>query len=419
MIRKYEKRGIFTVKQLSYLFKPKKRRKDAKKSPPITHKVELQALAIRTRQIYLQELPEISRQPVELFLDIEGIPDRQEYYLIGLLVCDGESSSHYSFWADTHKDEADIWQQFLTKVKQYPNAPVFHYGNYELRAIEKLEKRYATYEEGLKKRLVNINPFIFGKIYFPVRTNGLKDIGKFIGASWSAPNASGLQSLVWRHYWEETLELEHKQLLLTYNEEDCRALNLLTNELLRISDNPNAISSFAFARQAKRSPPKLGLSKADNPLHRQLNTILNFSYTNYDKRKISFRQGEPVENKDRSTWSKKGYEGQRRVKPKARKTVQVPQGKYCPKHSHEPVQTTKYVSKRLIIDLIFTKSGVKKTITEYIGKQGYCPKCKRNYAPPDIRKYGSNLLNLLRDKENPYPASSEAKQMRQRGCKRQ
>ncbi len=28
-------------------------------------------------------------------------------------------------------------------------------------------------------------------------------------------------------------------------------------------------------------------------------------------------------------------------------------------------------------------------------------------------------INLLRDKENPYPASSEAKQMRQRGCKRQ
>jgi Gpi18-like mannosyltransferase len=30
-----------------------------------------------------------------------------------------------------------------------------------------------------------------------------------------------------------------------------------------------------------------------------------------------------------------------------------------------------------------------------------------------------STLNLLRDKENPYPASSEAKQMRQRGCKRQ
>ncbi len=31
----------------------------------------------------------------------------------------------------------------------------------------------------------------------------------------------------------------------------------------------------------------------------------------------------------------------------------------------------------------------------------------------------SSNINLLRDKENPYPASSEAKQMRQRGCKRQ
>src|SRR5207248_519128 len=138
---------------------------------------------------------------------------------------------------------------------------------------------------------------IYGKIYFPVRTNGLKDIGKFIGASWSAPDASGLQSLVWRHRWEETHEPEYKQLLITYNEEDCRALKLLTDELSNIKDRPDAISSFAFARQAKRSPPKLGLSENDNPLHHQLNTILNFSYSNYDKKKISFRQDEPVEKK--------------------------------------------------------------------------------------------------------------------------
>src|SRR5205085_6709112 len=134
-IRQYEKRGIFTVKQLSYLFKPKKKRKDAKRSSLATHKVELQALAIRTGQIYLQEVPVISRQPVELFLDIEGVPDRQEHYLIGLLVYDGETSSHHSFWADTHESEALIWHQFLEKVKQYPNAPIYHYGSYEPRAI--------------------------------------------------------------------------------------------------------------------------------------------------------------------------------------------------------------------------------------------------------------------------------------------
>jgi len=391
-IRKYEKRGILTVKQLSYLFKPKKRGKDAKKLQPATHKVELQALAIRTEQIYLQEVPEMSRHPVELFLDIEGLPDRQEHYLIGLLVCDGETSGYHSFWADTSENEALIWQQFLERVKQYPDAPVYHYGSYEPRAIERLEKRYTINEEEIKKRLVNINTFIYGKVYFPVRTNGLKDIGKFIGASWSAPNASGLQSLVWRHYWEETREPEYKQLLITYNEEDCRALKLLTNELSNISNRPDAISSFDFARQAKRSPPKLGLSKNDNPLHHQLNTILNFSYSNYDKKKISFRQDEPVEQKDKKIWTKKGYEGQRKVKPKAAKIVQVLAGEYCPKHTYEPVKATKYVSRRLIIDLAFTKNGIKKTITEYVGNQGYCSKCRRSYAPPDIRKYGSNQL---------------------------
>ena len=63
MIRGYEKKGIFTVKQLSYLFKSRKKKKRVKSR--ITHKPELQALAIRTGKIYLQELPQLSKQPIE------------------------------------------------------------------------------------------------------------------------------------------------------------------------------------------------------------------------------------------------------------------------------------------------------------------------------------------------------------------
>ena len=55
-IRKYEKKGIFTVKQLSFLYKPRKRVKRAKKGP-ITHKVELQALAIRTEKSIYKSCP--------------------------------------------------------------------------------------------------------------------------------------------------------------------------------------------------------------------------------------------------------------------------------------------------------------------------------------------------------------------------
>jgi predicted RecB family nuclease len=66
----YGKKGIFTVKQLSYLYKPKRPGKQTK-SRPARHKPTLQALAIRTGKIYVHQLPTFSRQAVELFVDIE------------------------------------------------------------------------------------------------------------------------------------------------------------------------------------------------------------------------------------------------------------------------------------------------------------------------------------------------------------
>jgi predicted RecB family nuclease len=156
VIRKYEKKGIFTIKQLSYLYKPRRRKKRAK-NHTVAHKLELQALAIRTGKIYLQDLPDLLRQPTELFLDIEGIPDQQAFYLIGLLVCEADSCTYHSFWADTQQDETGIWTQFLEMVDEYPDAPIYHYGSYEPRAIAQMSRRYESDIEALKTRLVNVN----------------------------------------------------------------------------------------------------------------------------------------------------------------------------------------------------------------------------------------------------------------------
>jgi predicted RecB family nuclease len=183
MIRRYERRGIFTVKQLSYLFKPRKRRKCAKNSPPALHNVELQALAISTGRIYIQELPTLTRQETELFFDIESVPDLDMHYLHGLLICQGKESTYHSFWADEVGDEEAIWQAFLVTANQYPDAPIYHYGSYESRTIAKLAKKYATDVESLAKRLVNIHKQIYGKIYFPAYSNRLKAVAGFLGAN--------------------------------------------------------------------------------------------------------------------------------------------------------------------------------------------------------------------------------------------
>jgi predicted RecB family nuclease len=209
VIRHYEKKGIFTIKQLSYLYKPRRRNKRKKKDTVQLHKIELQALAIRTNKIYIHELPELNRKPIELFFDIEGIPDQKYEYLLGLLVCNETNlCKSYSFWADTCEDELSILQKFIEIVNQYPDAPIYHYGDYESRAINKLAKRYESHLsvdiESIKNRLVNINTYIYGRIYFPVYSNRLKTIGRFIGASWTSPEASGLQSLVWRYHWDNT-----------------------------------------------------------------------------------------------------------------------------------------------------------------------------------------------------------------------
>jgi predicted RecB family nuclease len=282
-MRQYEKKGIFTVKQLSYLFKPRTRKKRSRKPPAVTHKVELQALAIREKKIYLQELPTLSRQPVELFVDMEGIPDKGLNYLVGLLVCQGDTTEHYAFWADTGQDERHMWQQFVEKIKQYPDAPIYHYGSYEPRAIMTLAHRYHTDAESLTKRLVNVNQHIYGKVYFPVRSNGLKAIGHCIGATWTSSHASGLQSLVWRYHWEQTQDVHYRAALEIYNREDCHALKLLADELSKIHSSAQTLSAVDFAHHPKRHATEAG-----EEVHKQFETILKFAHFHYDKQKIRF-----------------------------------------------------------------------------------------------------------------------------------
>ncbi len=391
VMRQYEKKGIFTVKQLSYLFKPRKRKKGSRKPPPVTHKVELQALAIREHKIYLQELPELSRHPVELFVDMEGVPDKGLYYLIGVLVCQGDTTEHYSFWADTDQDEHHMWQQFVDMVTQYPDAPMYHYGSYEPRAIAQLAKRYAADAESLAKRLVNVNGYIYGKVYFPVQSNGLKDIGHFIGATWTSPNASGLQSLIWRHSWDTTHNPHYKNTLLTYNAEDCRALQLLTDELSQIQRSADILSQVDFANQPKQHATEVG-----EQVHSQFEAILKFAHVDYDKKKISFSQANTVESEKHTQQikrgPKRGYQGYRKTKHKAMKIIEVPQEKFCPKHKNELLLPTESMSKRLIINLVLAKNEMRKTITEYAGVQGYCTKCSHQYAPSALKEYGINQL---------------------------
>ena len=53
---------------------------------------------------------------------------------------------------------------------------------------------------------VNVLTAIHASVYFPTFSNGLKEIGRYLGCTWTDENASGLQSLVWRARWDHARE---------------------------------------------------------------------------------------------------------------------------------------------------------------------------------------------------------------------
>jgi predicted RecB family nuclease len=111
-VNNLEKKGILTVKQLSFIYKPRRKNKKVKKVS-FSYKPELHALSIRTQKVYIQAIPSIERMQKEIFLDIEGLPDDDFYYLFGILVVDDNTQEYISFWIDNINEEKDMWDKVI------------------------------------------------------------------------------------------------------------------------------------------------------------------------------------------------------------------------------------------------------------------------------------------------------------------
>jgi predicted RecB family nuclease len=382
--QRYHGKGIFTVNQLSFLFKPRRRRR-RRAVRPRHFDLEIQALAIRTGKIYIQTLPEIQRSDIELFLDIEGVPDQQFSYLIGLLIHDRGSATHHSFWADTVEDEESIWHMFVQKANDYPDAPIYHYGSYEPRVIESLVKRFGSESASIGKRLVNLSSHVYGKVYFPVRSNSLKVLGKFLGAFWTEPDASGLQSLIWRYRWEEKREAAYKHKLISYNAEDCEALRHLTDELARLGTHADSALNVDYVDQPKQNATSLG-----SDLHAALDHVLLYASVNYPKGRICFRP-ETDKTKRKGPGAPKGHQAYQRTVPVGRRTViRVASKRTCTRHKGERLQNSGKDAEKVIVDLKFAKSGCRKMVIKYLGEERYCPRCRQSYGGVGAGDKGSH-----------------------------
>jgi predicted RecB family nuclease len=94
-LRKLNRKGIFTIAQLSCTFRLRKRAKRVKREHR-PHYFALQAAAIRDKKIYVLKPPPIPIRPVRIYFDIEGNSERSFAYLVGMIIDDGETQTQHS-----------------------------------------------------------------------------------------------------------------------------------------------------------------------------------------------------------------------------------------------------------------------------------------------------------------------------------
>jgi predicted RecB family nuclease len=244
-------KGILTIAQLSYGYRPRRRKrakpdaerraessKRATPAPRNDHK--LKALAIKKNQIHVVGAPSLKFEGVPTFLDVEGMPDRDFYYLVGLrFESDGEAVER-SFWADGLDGECVIWDNCLRTLKAIGNAQIVSFGAYEARFLRQMKERYVSavadleFVDRLIGNSVNLVGRIYGKYYFPTFSNSLKEIGRYLGFEWTWPRASGAAAPLLRRAWELGTDEGLKHELIAYNMDDCRAAATVADALVRI-----------------------------------------------------------------------------------------------------------------------------------------------------------------------------------------
>lgn len=393
-------KGIFSVRQLSYTFKPRRKPKHLL-SIPDKYNHALKALAIREQKIHVLGAPELKALGTQIFLDVEGIPDRHSYYLIGLRIRNEEACIQHSLWADDSSDEKLICASLIETLAQHQNSQLIYYGGYEKIFLKEMIKRYSgdflafATLDGLIERSINILHVIYAHIYFPTYSNGLKEIASYLGFRWSQSNPSALDSIAWRLKWEISKEPELKEKLTTYNVEDCTALELVFNCVVRLCGEHNhGENQTDYVRvESLKDQNSLKFRKNDFALA-DLEYVNNAAYWNYQRSRIYVKSNRGLKHRARvnSTGSSLRFSLNKIIEDRSPLPTQ------CPRCGSEAICRYGWLSNK-VCDLKFGPTGIKRWIVKYRHPRLCCRSCNTTFSPakrysPE-NKYGPGFMAYL------------------------
>ena len=396
---RYRSKGIFTVTQLSYTFRPRRTPKRAK-NPGRLRYPALQALAIRENTVYINGNAPLPDAKAQVYLDIEGLPDNDSYYLIGaLVVCEGQETFH-TFWADRESDEPTMFALFAEAMCKLPDFRVLHFGGYEAAALKRMKARVPEYLQPkldmILDRATNVLSAIHPHIYFPTYSNGLKEIGRFLGFQRAGGDATGLDSIVWRKNWDDNRDPDIKARLVQYNQDDCRELRHIADFIRGLipADSATAIAPTTALKTTRTEElatdrPRWELFRPKEYASEDLEKVAKCGYFDYQREKVFVRTHPHFK-----TINKRHRKFQR-TSLRVNK-VHTFESQRCPECRSKDIHKGKQISHDLV-DLKFFKGGVKKWVTRTVSWRYSCSKCKHQFSSKERshnpHKFGHGLMS--------------------------
>jgi predicted RecB family nuclease len=189
--------------------------------------------------------------PGDIFFDMEGDPlfDGGLEYLFGFVHVVAGKQVFVPFWGHTREDEGRAFEQamdfIVAQLKAFPDAYVYHYGNYEESALKRLAMLHGTREAELDQllrtfKLVDLLKVVREGIQVSEPSYSIKNLETFYMEARSDAVQSAGASVVTYEHWRRLRDPRLLQQISDYNEADCRSTLLLRDWLLSLRPSDTA-----------------------------------------------------------------------------------------------------------------------------------------------------------------------------------
>jgi predicted RecB family nuclease len=174
-------------------------------------------------------------------LDIET-DFRQTYiWLIGL--CVGDGGEYHDFFAESPGDEKAILLDFLRFMEGHPETDILTCSGsrFDERTMRSRLSSHGL-PTALCDRMIDLGPAIRRAVALPIKSERVKDVGRFFGYRYKHPDLDGLDvALLYGGSYRGTKHARRRRelgrKLREYNEDDVRCMPFILAAIERLSES--------------------------------------------------------------------------------------------------------------------------------------------------------------------------------------